>query len=113
MSKTFCAEHDPKLTPDTASIETTGESEVSQELQIGQLAIQCHPKGLDTPGDFLFEEGHPSAREPLTPVFPGLVELYRHLRENGWRHPVGDEAPGYRYDGMLYVRPLKETSECK
>lgn len=61
-------------------------------MLIGTLAIQCTTPTGET-GDFLFKqvEGVEVCKsEILTPVFPGLLELYAYLHANGWTAKVNE-----------------------
>lgn len=60
-------------------------------MKVAHLAIQCRAHDGST-GSFLFEPGGaPDSNPPISPVFPGLVELYRWCRFNHWTNAGYDE----------------------
>lgn len=66
--------------------------------KIAYLAIQC--KAADgTTGTFLFV-GESKARMPVSPVFPGCVELFAWTKANGWAQGPYDPA----YPVGVYTR---------
>lgn len=50
--------------------------------------IQC-PDDSGTVGDFVFVRGDDDVRRPVSPVFPGLTELFAWMRKYGWRSLPG------------------------
>jgi hypothetical protein len=70
------------------------------------LAIQCRARTGET-GSFLFASERPADADPVSPVFPGLDQLFTWARSNGWK-PMGVSLTcDYVRDD--YVHPLSRN----